>query len=184
MQKKIGNGWNKCKNLVDSPVEFEYPNKKLLINLTYEGRPFAPERFIVKLNGVLLQDLPKRPQALWYLKGIFKSSHETHNDGILHREVFLLIIDGSKVPIVMMHNKRNQLLQIDAENKPVKSFEGIKLDDEGDIEELQQRILPYVFTCKDKKMSLNINQEDERFTLQVEGKNFDDFTFCDESHRK
>ena len=84
----------------------------------------------------------------------------------------------------MLHNKRNQLLQIDAENKPVKSFEGIKLDDEGDIEELQQRILPYVFTCKNKKMSLNINQEDERFTLEVEGKNFDDFTFCDASHCK
>ena len=62
---------------------------------------------MVSLNGLRIQDLPRTASYMKFRQGIFKSTHDILNDGILLREVFLLKIDGLKVPIELMHNKRN-----------------------------------------------------------------------------
>ena len=172
-----------CRNSVDNPFEFTYPGKEWNFLVTYEGNPWSYEKWVVSLNGLRIQDLPRTASYMKFRQGIFKSTHDILNDGILLREVFLLKIDGLKVPIELMHNKRNQLLQIDAENKPIKVFQGVKLDSTG-IAKLKNGSLPYLFSCKDKKISVDIDADEERFVLQIEGKDFDVYQYCDPSFSK
>ena len=64
IQKGKGKRWaeRNSDNLVDTPIEFTHWIKTdWNFNISYEGYPFSVENYVVKLNGVLAQDMPRTP---------------------------------------------------------------------------------------------------------------------------
>ena len=71
-----------------------------------------------------------------------------------------MFFDDAKVPFVLKHDKRSKLFEIEAENKVVKQVYDVTLDKTG-IQELKtQGVFPYNFMQRERKVTVDINEED------------------------
>ena len=95
-----------------------------------------------------------------------------------------MFFDSVKVPFIIFLEKRSQTLSIEAENKIIKTFFGIKLDSLSFERMKDQSMLPYLFNHRGKKILFDIDTEQLTFLFDVDGKPFDDYIFLDPSHSK
>ena len=70
-----------------------------------------------------------------------------------------MFFDSVKIPFIIVHEKRSQTLAIEAENKIIKTFFEIKLDQTCIERAKDQGKLPYLFYHREKKILFDIDIE-------------------------
>ena len=69
-----------CKNLIDTPVEFDYPSHGWTFRVSWQGDIVGENSYIVWLNGKLVQDFPRRPDIEKRATGVQKSTHQVFDE--------------------------------------------------------------------------------------------------------
>ena len=75
-----GEDISSIKNLVEEPVRFRHEELGCDFELSMQGEVFGENRCILKLNGKLVQDLPRPIGHENSNKGIRKSTHDLFID--------------------------------------------------------------------------------------------------------
>ena len=75
-----GEDISSIKNLVEESVRFRYEELGCNFEVSMQGEAFGENRLILKLDGKLVQDLPRPKGHESSIKGIRKSTHDFFSD--------------------------------------------------------------------------------------------------------
>ena len=71
------------RNLVDEPITFVHPNTGWNVWVSFKGHLMTSHMYLVKINGKLVQDMPRPDASKKIERGVRKSTKSRYEDDLI-----------------------------------------------------------------------------------------------------